>query len=236
MRLVPVSNGEDNRPLVEFNACHDARGRFCAGGARTGWARFEAQSLANLAATSRTAKGINDVSAGGGKKPKLAVGEGAGLAKKTGQNFREALRIAWDALDRPMVTEESVRQFVEQVAGMVSRGLLKPGEGLWRTWGTRDNIPPEEIGKAMKGFVSELHARLNNPRLDPMETAAWVEQRLDGQIHPFSDGCGRTTKIISAFVLARARHPLPRYRDRESYYQTINQSPEAWLRYYRKLF
>lgn len=36
--LVPNSNGEDNRPLWEFNKCHEpATGRFCSTGAEWAW-------------------------------------------------------------------------------------------------------------------------------------------------------------------------------------------------------
>ena len=55
---------------------------------------------------------------------------------------------------------------------------------------------------------------------------------MDSRIHPFADGCGRTAKIISAWILARYHLHLPQWKSRDKYYQNIEKNLTEWEKYY----
>lgn len=195
-----------------------------------GYVDFERQALANLDRTSRTATGVSDTSSSD-DKPKLTV-EGAGLAQKSKENFTGALRMAWSAKDQSFESPAEVLNFTEQIAGKVSDGLLQPGQGLYRTWATEnDQLDPAKIPGAMKDLTTKLHARLQDPA-KAVETAAWLEKSL-AHIQPWADGVGRTTKALSAMVLARGGVKLPVYPESKTYYQQI-QSPD-WPRHFAEM-
>lgn len=195
---------------------------------------FEQQMLGNLEVMSRTRKGISDTSSSA-DKPKLTT-EGAELADKADRNFRSALQLVWEHRQDSFATSQEVGKFIEGLARAVSDGLLQEGQGLWRTWETKSKQTPiSEIPKTLAGFYQEFCQRLET-QSDPVATAAWVEQQFDGRIHALADGCGRTTKLLSALVLARNNHPLPNYSDRDEYYQNIEKSFPEREKYYRGLF
>jgi hypothetical protein len=198
--------------------------------------RFIEAAVANFERTSRTKRGVSDTSSST-EKPELKA-SGGGLADRATDNFRRAIERLYDERGREFRTVDEVRTLIEEVAQTVSDGLLKEGQGLWRTWATKfaNQPPPERIADEMDNFVHTLAGRLGNSHDDAVATAAFIEKRLDGEIHPFADGCGRTAKALSAFVLARAGKPLPVYHGREEYYREVYGTDEEWERYYRSLF
>jgi hypothetical protein len=194
---------------------------------------FEQQALANLGKTSRTAKGVSDTSSSA-DKIKLAVPEGERLAAKTEENFRGAIKMAWDERNREFASPTDVQKFAETLARKVNDGVLPAGQGLYRTHETLNNqTSPKEIKDAMGKFSSQFYEKLSTGA-DPVSTAAWVEKRMS-VIHPWADGVGRTTKALSAFVLARGGSSLPKYPDFKTYYSEIKRSPESWDKFYRSL-
>lgn len=194
-----------------------------------------ARALANLRVTSRTAKGVSDTTSAPGKK-KLVVAEGTGLASKAEENF--VLALTWALEQRlEMPKADDVERFVLEVAARVSDGLLDDGESLLREHETKFEMQTRviHIREALAGFFRELAEQLCNNH-DPVATAAWVEWRLDARIHPFTDGCGRSTKVIAYWVLVRAGLMLPTYESRDRYYQLVVLTLEEWTAYYRTLF
>lgn len=80
-------------------------------------------------------------------------------------------------------------------------------------------IPPTEIELAMRDFCKDLLRRI--AKRSPVDTAAWAERELDGQIHPFGDGCGRISKLVAAAVLMQYRRQMPILPTREIYYSAM---------------
>ncbi len=198
------------------------------------WQQFQNAMLTNLEAMSRTSKGVSDTSSSA-DKPKLST-EGEGLAQKTVENFNKAIGFVWEHRQDSFATEAEVKEFVEALSEQVSEGLLKDNQGLWRTWETNyESTRPEKIQEDLGVFYQELSKRVSQHE-DPVATAGWAEQRFDGYIHPLADGCGRTSKLISAMVLARQNSKLPNYRNRDEYYQNIKKPFPEWEKYYRSLF
>jgi hypothetical protein len=192
-----------------------------------------ALALENLERTSRTSHGVSDTSSSA-DKPKLQA-EGAQLASAAERNFVSALRWAFSQ-EIACPAEDSLRTLVEGVAERVSMGLLQLGQSLFRTWETKYPMQTRvaAIEADMAEFYQELASRLQ--AADPVATAAWVEWKLDARIHPFADGCGRTTKVVAYWVLVREGFDLPRYENRDAYYAAVIQSLGAWTAYYRTLF
>jgi len=193
------------------------------------WIEEVLQAIAGL---SRTLGGVSDMSSSA-DKPSLAA-EGEMLATRTRENLRRALEFLWENRERRFASTTEVREFVDEVARKVSTGLLQPGQSLYRTWETKfRQTAPEAIEQEYQNFCEWFFEALKSG--DPIASAALVEKRLDGEIHPSADGCGRTAKILAAFVLLRAGLMPVSYRSRKEYYERINGTDEKWIRYYRAL-
>lgn len=188
--------------------------------------------LASLAGMSRTLGGTSDTSCSA-EKPKLECSEGEALASKTEENLRQAMLFLWGSKVRQFQSASDVRKFVDALAEIVSDGLLTPGQSLYRTWETKfGQTQVAAIEAEYQRFCEWLFGALANST-DFVETAAMVEYRLDGHLHPFADGCGRTAKLLAAFVLLRGHRTPPRYGARKEYYRKINESEQEWVSYYR---
>jgi len=216
-------------------------------------------ALTNLENTSRTAKGTVDVSASADKAEKMAKGltseNAADLAKN---NFISALGNAYENKDHEFETPNELREFVESIASTINQGITK--EGILIRQGEDSPKYPytrvAELEGRMQQFYEELFTRIKNPKEDPVALAAWVEYKIDLSDHFFADGCGKTAKLLSSWVMMRAGKNLPDYtmhgkipteKVRGEYYanapKTIpgtNPTIEAeeltnWTKYYRKL-
>ncbi|MFY9227890.1 MAG: zeta toxin family protein [Candidatus Microsaccharimonas sp.] len=204
----------------------------------------------NLLATSRTANGTVDVSASGTKAESMEAIDGDEAAEKAKRNFDTAIMSAFEQRDKEFSSPEDVRQLVEGIAAQINEGIVKEG-ALIRSGEDSDKYPYtrlEDLPAAMQQFYQELQQRMANPDSDPVETAAFCEYRIDMVDHFFADGCGKSAKAMSSFILMRAGLPLPKYEGgREEYYKhspgTIaGQDPAAdqaawqnFLGYYKRI-
>jgi len=190
-------------------------------------------ALSAIESLSRTSHGVSDTSSSPQKQDLLLVGNS--LSQHARENLLAAIRWAYrgsnDVLERP----DAVLSFLLGVAARVSLGLLDPNQSLYRTWRTRVayQTDPEDIPRAMQHFASCFVSRRSEA--DPVDMAAFVEYEIDGVIHPFADGCGRTARVCSTSILARASIVPPRYPCREEYYDRIGHGWRAWSAYYRTL-
>ncbi len=187
----------------------------------------------NLDTTSRTAKGVSDVSASD-LKPKLST-DGESLKEKSRNNFDKMTELIWKEKYHAFSSSAELRQFIETIAAGISDGLLKPEQGLLRTWETKlsHQTKPENIERDFEIFINDLFQQLHSPHADGLKIAAFAEQRLDSRVHPFADGCGRTSKIVSAWILARYHLPLPQWTSRDEYYEQIEKDLPTWQAYYK---
>ncbi|MFR0357569.1 hypothetical protein [Streptomyces sediminimaris] len=209
-------------------------------------------AVRNLLRTSRTAHGRLDASASKGKRRQLAQGltplDVGSLA--TG-NYRSTIIDLYDRRNLPISCATELRDFVESIVLSVNRGLVREG-ALYREddssslpYTRADTLLSEVVGP----LFEEFHQRLTRSLSDPVETAGWVEYRMDLTDHLWADGCGRSTKAVAAWVLMRAGHSLPVYpADRRSQFAAApctartasrdreQEQYEKWLRYYRSLF
>ncbi len=208
------------------------------------------EGLTNLKTTSRTASGEIDTSASTTKSEALTDVSGQQVAELVQINFTEAMRLAFAQKEHDFANPDELRMFIEDIAKTLNGGILKDSvlirEGL-----DSQKYPYTKIAdleQAMSGFYAELTEKLNDPDQDPIELAAWVEYNIDLTHHFFADGCGKTAKVISAFVLMRKNLSLPNYTTRGDYYanaptQIVGQDSavdqeqyDKWVAYYKTLF
>jgi hypothetical protein len=207
------------------------------------------QALENLQITSRTARGIIDVSASKDKSRDMQNISEQEAAKRTMTNFKEVIEQLYEQRNRQFKSPKELRTFIEDIARHINKGITKEGV-LIRTHDS-DKYPytkVKDLPKEMKQFYEEFFARLQNPTEDPESLAGWVEYRINLTDHFFADGCSRIAKAISSWVLMRYGRRLPKYRSFEELYQhaptqirgtnpEVNQKEfELWIEYYKSLF
>jgi hypothetical protein len=169
--------------------------------------------VGRIAAGSRTASG-EAVSTKGkpGKAAKIIEGlTPKQSAQLVNQNLADVISDLY--LDRNKLPTDAANMdaLVQSVAARVNEGIVKPGE-LQRTHETgHGQTAPEDLPIARQQFAEELTQRLNDPKADPIETAAWIEWRLNIMDHPWTDGVGKSSRAIAAIPLMRAGEPLPTY-------------------------
>jgi len=188
---------------------------------------FINQMVVNIEASSRSAHGEETEMAG---KPSLSLKD-TELIQRVDANTREAAAFAWAHRNDALTTPEDVHSVIEGIGTRVNNGLVPT---LYREHETGRNVPVAQMRSELTTFERELATRIDHP--DVVATAAWVEREFDARIHPFADGVGRSTKLLSGLVLARAGHALPRYGDRTTYYAKAVQSVPVFTEYYRGLF
>lgn len=175
----------------------------------------------NLEATSRTAKGTVDTTASADKAEKMAAGlTGEKAAELAKGNFQQAVEKLYANRETQFNSPAELRAFVESIANTINGGILKEGT-LIRQGQDSAKYPYTKVAdleKAMTQFYEELNERMNDPEEDAEAVAAWAEYRIDLTDHFYADGCGKTAKAVSSFVLMRRGEKLPQYSGRKEYY------------------
>ncbi len=79
---------------------------------------------------------------------------------------------------------------------------------------------PEDVPKQMKELCAEYSKKRKN--LHPVELAGWMHNRLV-QIHPFTDGNGRTSRLVLNWILMKNRFPpvIIYVKNKQDYYSMI---------------
>jgi Fic family protein len=116
--------------------------------------------------------------------------------------------------------------FIKNVQYEVTKNTKCRLQGKYRDTEVRiggsDWIPPKanEVPGLMKGGMRE-YAGLKRT-LHPLELAAWLHNKI-AQIHPFTDGNGRTARLAMNWILMRKRFPpvIIDVRNKEEYYRVI---------------
>lgn len=186
----------------------------------------------SISALSRTAKGLTESAYGA--KSALDI-SGPELETVVKNNLQHSIEYVWAKGPRVHKTPPAIRGFMNAVAKQVSFGLVDPAH-IYRVWDTSAKYPaqvaPKDIEHEMRHFCDSVASSLYDER-HAIFNAAWVERELDYRIHPFADGCGRTAKLLGAWVLLRAGLPPARFTDRDEYYAAMNAGQNEWAAYYR---
>ncbi len=91
--------------------------------------------------------------------------------------------------------------------------------------GGSDHRPPshKDVPRHMKQFFTWYNN--NKKRLHPLELACLVHTKFV-RIHPFSDGNGRTSRVLGNFILHKHGYPMfiIENKDRSMYYRSLEES------------
>ncbi|MBP5648082.1 hypothetical protein J6X04_02240 [Candidatus Saccharibacteria bacterium] len=204
----------------------------------------------NLLAMSRTAQGVVDTSASAKKAESMTGVSGEAAADLARQNFKTAIREAYNNKERKFTSPEELKGFIEGLATIVNSGIVKEGSLIRSSDSEKyPYVRIANLNNYMDKFYKNLYERIQNPKADPVESAAFAEFGIDFGGHFFADGCGKTAKVVSSFMLMRHNHKLPEYKGgRSAYYanqlkQIAGEDENAdeagyqkFLEYYRELF
>ena len=107
---------------------------------------------------------------------------------------------------------DCIRQLAERLAEIVNTGILKKGI-LIRSGVDTTKYPYTPVFRLISEinqFYGDFYYRLVT-NYNPVVLAAWVEWRIDLRDHFFADGCGKSAKAISSWILMHYDLPLPDY-------------------------
>ena len=189
-------------------------------------------------ALSRTANG-ETATAYNGDKPELLIQNPTELTERAEWNLAEAAMHVFMFGEAIRADPVHILSFMNAVAQKVSAKIFPQQASPWRTWDTRkkypQQVPPSQIEKDMMRLSTCLANKFRDfKQHDPVEMAALLERELDWGIHPWADGCGRSAKILGAWILFKARLLPATFTDREEYYRSMNSTVANWVAYYRR--
>jgi Fic family protein len=167
-------------------------------------------------------------------------------------NYREAFNLVSDYLDSgEPITEALIREIHKRLVKGVRGGVAQPGryrtiQNYVANSRTREIIytppPPEDVAPLMRDLVEWLRA---DTAIHPVLVAGIAQFQLV-HIHPFVDGNGRTSRLLSTLCLYRAGYDFKRLftlsefydRDRSAFYAALQGVRAAdmdltgWLDYF----
>lgn len=168
------------------------------------------------------------------KETFLVINEGITIKGKSlkdhleAKNHNEALHYLYDLVDqnkRHTISEHMVRS-LQQLTVAESEPEIA---GTYRTenvfiTGSR-HTPPEafDVPNEMKKLLKWISSNLN--KIHPVELAAIAHHKLV-HIHPFTDGNGRTARLIMNLLLMQKGYPLVVIlkNDRKKYYDALEKA------------
>ncbi|MFH1222195.1 MAG: Fic family protein [Candidatus Micrarchaeota archaeon] len=117
-------------------------------------------------------------------------------------------------------------KFIQKVQYEVTKNTKCRLQGKYRDSEVRiggsEWKPPtvKEVPPSMKKIILEY--RNLKKTLHPLELAGWLHNRMV-QVHPFTDGNGRTVRLLMNWVLLRKKFPpvIISVQNKEEYYQVI---------------
>ncbi len=194
---------------------------------------YKAGSMRNLRTMSRTLQGVVD-DAGSPLKGEALEASGDEAAQLAASNVSEALDFALSNRETEFKTAEDLLGFFDTIATTVNKGIVKQGK-LEREHDVEGRyIPATEIPAARKEFADKLLGMLDTA--DPTEIGAFIKYELDHNIHPWTDGVGKATQIITDWAMARRGGELAVMPERGEYFENLEAVKPGGLAEYTKYF
>ncbi len=167
-------------------------------------------------------------------------------------NYRDAFELVAEYLaSGEPITEGLIREIHKRLVTGVRGGTAQPGsyraiQNFVANSATREVIytppPPEQVAPMMRELVEWLRGE---PEIHPVLISGIAQFQLV-HIHPFVDGNGRTSRLLSTLCLYRAGYDFKRLftlselydRDRNAFYAALQRVRErdldltGWLEYF----
>ena len=139
----------------------------------------------------------------------------------------------FSARNKAFSDSAEIKQFFDKLLGITHAGIFQAGSIKLRTWNTTyTKYDFSDLPEALTSFYEEYFLRMNKPVIE-LENYSWASRSFDTELHPYSDGCGRLSRLHGSFFLIRANLPLPRFDSRASYYCAIGRSFNEFFEYVR---
>jgi len=164
-------------------------------------------------------------------------------------NYKDAMEFVSEYMDsKTAITEGSVKDIHRILVKNVRGGSLEPGkyrrvQNYVVSSGTGEVVytppPPKDMPRLMKDFVDWLNACDHPPLI-----VAGIAQHRFVDIHPFTDGNGRTARVLCTLILYQRGYDFKRLfslseyydKDRPAYYRAIQSARTGdltpWLEYF----
>lgn len=147
------------------------------------------------------------------------------------KNAKDAMKFIFESFDSHVVLDEN---FVKQTQKLLTKGTYdelrykkgeRPGEFKKHDYVTGRNevgAAPEDVSEEISELLSDIAAVVNTKALI---AGAFFHVKFEN-IHPFSDGNGRTGRLLMNYYFVEHNHPpiIIHEEDRHQYYQAL----EAW--------
>jgi Fic family protein len=123
------------------------------------------------------------------------------------------------------------QEIIQQIHDIVTKGLLKDS-GKYRTGNVRitgSSITPPSYQKIIS-LMDDYIRSIKNLPLHPLKKAAFIHHRLVW-IHPFFDGNGRVSRLITNLFFMQEGYPpiILKQEQRKNYYHVLHQGDEGNL-------
>jgi Fic family protein len=123
------------------------------------------------------------------------------------------------------------QEIIQQIHDIVTKGLLKDS-GKYRTGNVRitgSSITPPSYQKIIS-LMDDYIRSIKNLPLHPLKKAAFIHHRLIW-IHPFFDGNGRVSRLITNLFFMQEGYPpiILKQEQQKNYYHVLHQGDEGNL-------
>ena len=168
------------------------------------------------------------------QETKLVLEEGVTIGGKPLKDHIEAKNDAeaFDFMIKLVNEKKPLSQdIIQQIHEIVTKGLLKES-GKYRTENVRitgSKTTPPTYSKLVK-IMQEYITNIQNLKLHPIKMAAFIHHELVC-IHPFLDGNGRVSRLITNLYLMKVGYPpiILNKEDRHKYYRVLQRADDGDL-------
>ena len=171
------------------------------------------------------------------QETKLVLEEGVTIGGKSLKDHVEAKNDA-DAFDLMIKMVHAKKQIsqdiIQEIHEIVTKGILKES-GKYRTSniriaGLKTTLPSySKIINLMQVYISNIQKL----KLHPIKKAAFIHYELV-RIHPFLNGNGRVSRLITNLYLMKMGYPpiILKKEDRQKYYQVLKRADDGDLSFF----
>jgi len=168
------------------------------------------------------------------QETKLVLEEGITIGGKPLKDHVEAKNDAeaFDLMVKLVHAKKTLSQdIIQQIHEIVTKGLLEDS-GKYRTENVRitgSKTTPPSYSKIVN-LMGEYISNIKELKLHSIKKAAFIHHELV-RIHPFLDGNGRVSRLITNLYLMKQRYPpiVLKKEDRRKYYQVLQRADDGDL-------
>ena len=168
------------------------------------------------------------------QETKLVLEEGVTIGGKPLKDHIEAKNDAeaFDIMVKLVHAKKPISQeIIQQIHEIVTKGILEES-GKYRTENVRitgSKTTPPSYSKIVK-LMEEYISNIEELKLHPIKMATFIHHELV-RIHPFLDGNGRVSRLISNLYLMKQGYPpiVLKKEDRRKYYRVLRRADESDL-------